>query len=103
MGPHPDLHKARPHCMAMFINFLEDFQTKRTPVSLLSVSVGQSGRLCEHHILRSESPYLGVINWASLVPQTVKNLPAVRETWVQSPSWEDTLEEGMASHPSILV
>ena len=89
--------------MAIFINFLEDFQTKRTPTSLLSVSVGQSGRLCEHHILRSESPYLGVISWASLVPQTGKNLPAVRETWVQPPGWEDTLEEGMASHPSVPV
>ena len=33
---------------------------------------------------------------ASLVAQIVKNLPATRETWVQSLGWEDTLEEGMA-------
>ena len=35
--------------------------------------------------------------------QTVKNLPAVRETWVQSLSWEVPLEEGMATHSSILA
>ena len=35
--------------------------------------------------------------------QTVKNLPAVWETWVQSLSWEDPLEEGMATHSSILA
>ena len=32
---------------------------------------------------------------ASLVTQTVKNLPATRETWVQSLGWEDPLDEGM--------
>ena len=35
--------------------------------------------------------------------QTVKNLPAMRETWVQSLGWEDPLEEGMATHSSILA
>ena len=44
-----------------------------------------------------------MIVWASLVAQSVKNLPAVQETWVQSLSWEDRLEEGMATHPSILA
>ena len=33
----------------------------------------------------------------------VKNLPAVRETWVRSLGWEDALEEGMATHSSILA
>ena len=33
----------------------------------------------------------------------VKNLPAMQETWVQSLDWEDPLEEGMATHSSILV
>ena len=41
--------------------------------------------------------------WASRVAQIVKNLPAVRETWVHSLSWEDPLEEGMAAHSSILA
>ena len=32
--------------------------------------------------------------------QMVENLPAMRETWVQSLGWEDPLEEGMATHSS---
>ena len=32
----------------------------------------------------------------------VKNLPAVKETRVRSLGWEDSLEEGMATHSSIL-
>ena len=35
--------------------------------------------------------------------QTVNNLPAMWETWVRSLGWEDTLEEGMATHSSILA
>ena len=41
--------------------------------------------------------------WATLVAQTVKNPPAVREAWVQSLGWEDPPEEGMATHSSILA
>ena len=41
--------------------------------------------------------------WTSLVAQTVKNLPAVRETRDQSLGWEDPLEKGMATHSSILA
>ena len=37
------------------------------------------------------------------VTQTVKNSPAMQETWVHSLGWEDTLEEGMATHSSILA
>ena len=40
---------------------------------------------------------------ASLVAQMVRNLPAMRETWVQSLGQEDPLEEGMATHSSILA
>ena len=40
---------------------------------------------------------------ASLMIQTVKNLPAMQEIWVQSLGWEDTLEKGMATHSSILA
>ena len=38
---------------------------------------------------------------ASLVAQTVKHLPAMQETWVQSLGWEDPLEKKMATHSSI--
>ena len=41
--------------------------------------------------------------WASLVAQTLKNPPAMWETWVQSLGWEALLEEGMANHSSILA
>ena len=34
---------------------------------------------------------------------TVKNLPAMCETWVQSLGWENPLEEGIAAHSSILA
>ena len=40
---------------------------------------------------------------ASLVAQWVKNSPAVQETWVPSLGWEDPLEQGKATHSSILV
>ena len=38
-----------------------------------------------------------------MVAQTVKNLPAMQETWVQSLSQEDLLEKEMAIHSSILA
>ena len=40
---------------------------------------------------------------ASLMAQTVKNLPAMQETWVQSLGWEDPLEEGMKTDSNILA
>ena len=63
-------------------------------------SISQSGRSPGEGIrypLRS--------SWASLVAQLVKNLPAMRKTWVQSLSREDPLEEGMgtATQSSILA
>ena len=42
-------------------------------------------------------------SWASLVAQLVKNLPAMWETWVQCLGWEDPLEDGIATHSSILA
>ena len=38
-----------------------------------------------------------------MVAQMVKNLPAIKETWVQSLGQEDPLEKGMATHFSILA
>jgi len=37
------------------------------------------------------------------VAQTVKNLPAMQETQVQSLGWEDPLEKEMATHSSVLA
>ena len=44
-----------------------------------------------------------VLQLALLVVQTVKNLPAMQETRVQSLGWKDPLEKGMATHSSILA
>ena len=38
-----------------------------------------------------------------MVAQTVKNLPEMQETWIQSLGREDPLEKGMAVHSSILT
>ena len=52
----------------------------------------------------SSIPRLPLLHsWASPVAQTVKNLPAMWETWVRSLGWEDPLEKGTATHSSILA
>ena len=40
--------------------------------------------------------------WTSLVAQTVRRLPTMRETQIQSLGWEDPLEKEMATHSSTL-
>ena len=47
--------------------------------------------------------YLLQYSWASLLDQMVKNPPAMQATWVRSLGWEDLLEEGMATHSSMLA
>ena len=42
-------------------------------------------------------------SWVSLVAQTVKSMPAIQETQVQSLGQEDPLEKEMATHSSILA
>ena len=42
-------------------------------------------------------------HWASLMAQRVKRLPAMWETQVPSPGWEDQLEKEMATHSSTLA
>ena len=52
-----------------------------------------------------DSIFKPVLWWlgTSLVGQTVKNLPAMQETWVRSLAQEDPLGKGMATHSSILA
>ena len=40
---------------------------------------------------------------ASCLAQSVRHLPATRETWVRSLGWEDPLEKEMATHSNILA
>ena len=42
-------------------------------------------------------------SWASLVVHMVKNLPSMRDTWVQSLGWEDPLEEGIVTQSSFIA
>ena len=63
-----------------------------------SGSIPGSGRSPEEGI-----GYALQYSWASLMAQSVKNPPAMWETWIQSLGWEDPLEEGMATHCSILA
>ena len=44
-----------------------------------------------------------IVHGASLVVQLVKNLPAMQETRLKSLGWEDSLEEGIATHYGILA
>ena len=55
--------------------------------------------------MRVNSSRLGIYTpvRASLVALLVKNPPAMQETWVQSPGWEDLLEKEKATHSSILA
>ena len=46
--------------------------------------------------------YVNTDNTVSLMVQMVKNPPVMQETQVQSLSWGDPLEKGMATHSSIL-
>ena len=52
---------------------------------------------------RRDRQPIPMYSWASLAPQIVKNPSAMWETWVGNLGWEDPLEEGMASHSSILA
>ena len=64
-----------------------------------------------HHILYRTHCVLYIVYYLlyiatyniRLVAQTVKNLPAMQETQVQSLGWEDPQEKGMATHSSILA
>ena len=38
------------------------------------------------------------LQWASMLAQRIKNLPAMQETRVQSLDWEDPLKKGMATY-----
>ena len=55
------------------------------------------------HPWHSYISFLHRFHGASLVAQTVKNLPALQATWVRSLGWEDPLKKGMATHSSSLA
>ena len=75
--------------------------THLTPVRVAIIGTSlmvQWPRLC--------TPNAGDWVWSSttsVVAQTVKCLPTMQETWVQSLGWEDLLQKEMATHSSIIA
>ena len=67
---------------------------------MFEVSFSKALRLSSFFLL--VSVLLSLVQ-ASQVTQRLKCLPAIRETWVQSLGWEDSLEKEMATHSSILA
>ena len=59
--------------------------------------------LCEFKVYILCNDDTLVFDSKGFVAQKVKNLPAMQETWVQSPGREDPLEKDMATHSSILT
>ena len=55
------------------------------------------------YIKHAQNTLTCVLSRTSLVTWLVKNLLAMRESWAPSLGWEDPLEEGMATHSSILA
>ena len=78
------------------------------PLVLLGLQMHHSN-LCLHHDtafplwVSDSSPLRTPVMLASLVAQTVKHLPAMQQTWVQSLGQEDPLEKEMATHSSTLA
>ena len=56
-----------------------------------------------HAHTHTHTHILKICIWASLVTQTVRNLPAMQETQLQSLDQEDPLEKGMVTNSSILA
>ena len=76
---------------------------------LLSVQ-GALKSLLQHHLLKASVLQCSAFSivqlsllWASLVARLVKNLPAMRETWVLSLGGKDPLEKGKAAYSSFLA
>ena len=57
---------------------------------------------CQPKRIRKQFRDIYMVIWDSLVAQTVKRLPTMWETQVQSLCWEDPLQKEMAAHSSTL-
>ena len=97
LTPFPPLFHHAPHQEpatlrndGSFLHTLQYFSAS-TPIHLQHCCKINSP--LNHHIYFLIGP--------SLVPLTVKNVPAMQETWIQSLGQEDPLEKGMATHSSI--
>ena len=81
----------------IFVGFLDSSVGKES-----TCNAGDTGSISE--LGRSAGEGIGYplkCSWVSLVAQLVKNLPAMRETWVRSLGWEDPLENGKATQSPV--
>ena len=69
--------------------------------NLISIVIIQGKNIRAYY--KGKKIFICLYIWASLVAQMVKNPPAMWETWVRFLGWGDPLEEGMATHSSILA
>ena len=81
----------------------ETHQEETTGLARATVCSGWFGLRTQGHCIQHVFIIFLHFKWVSLVAQMVKNLPAMRETWVRSLGWKDPLEESMATHSSILA
>ena len=91
-----------PLCLVTFSNHSynsANFFLSRTPYTERSVC--ELLPYCAISAWRSKGELC--LLWGPLVAQTVKSLPAVRETWVRSLGGEDPLEKEMTTHSNILA
>ena len=95
----------------MSLPFVLHLQSPNDGASLVDQLVKNPSAMQEtpvRFLSQEDSPGEGIgypfqYSWASLVALMVKNLPARWETWIQSLVWEDPLEEGLATHSSIVA
>ena len=88
----------------MVVSYLYTLQNDRSAGKESAWNTGDPGSFP----VSGGSPGEGIVyplqcSWTSLVPQLVKNLPAMQETWVRTMGWEDPLEKAKATHSSILA
>ena len=86
------------YCIYLFLSFI--FQILyRQEFIIICLSISKVYCCAWHRGIFNNTQYWII----DRVAQVVKNLPAMQETWVRSLGWEDPLEEGMATHSSILA
>ena len=97
------LMKKPPAMQEILVPFLgwEDLLEKKKSYPLQYSGLENSMDCIVHGVTKSWTQlndfHFHFHQWASLIAQLVKNLPAMQETWVRFLGWKDPLEKGMAT------
>ena len=92
--PHPGIEPKSPALQVDSLPAEPQRKPKNTGVGSLSLL---------QWVFLTQELNQGLLHWASLVAQLVKNLSAMQITWVGSLGLEDSLEKGKATRSSILA